>query len=136
MLTLAMLMILGTPAQGAYGDWETPAHSVVHVEPCGNDVCLRVVRLPPDAPTTRDAQNPDTGLRGRPLCGLVIGTGFHADTPGRLSGGQLYDPKSGRTYQGTIAVDGNALKLRGYIGISLFGRSETWKRVSAVIGCR
>ena len=48
----------------------------------------------------------------------------------RWAGGMIYDPNSGNTYKGTMRlVDRNTLKLRGYIGISLFGRSDTWTRV-------
>jgi uncharacterized protein (DUF2147 family) len=53
-----------------------------------------------------------------------------------LSGGHLYDPKSGHTYRGTIVAEGDALKLHGYIGVSLFGRTETWQRVAAVEACK
>jgi uncharacterized protein (DUF2147 family) len=108
---------------------------VIRVQPCGAAVCLAVVKLPSNAPSTTDGQNPDANLRKRPLCGLVIGTGFHQDDAEHLSGGHLYDPKSGHTYRGTISSEGDSLHLRGYIGISLFGRSETWKRVPAVTPC-
>jgi uncharacterized protein (DUF2147 family) len=136
MLTLAVMMLLGMPPRNAMGDWETPAHSVVRVEACGAEVCLRVVKLPPDAPATLDVNNPEKSLRTRALCGLVVGTGFREDGSGKLAGGRLYDPKSGRTYSGTIAVAGDALMLRGYWGVALLGRSETWRRVGDVTGCR
>ena len=40
--------------------------------------------------------------------------------------GTIYDPKSGKTYSCKMTIDGNKLKIRGYIGISLFGRTEVW----------
>ena len=56
-------------------------------------------------------------------------SGFTYQADGRWVGGRIYDPNSGKTYKGTIRqVDGNTLKFRGYVGISLFGRTETWKR--------
>jgi uncharacterized protein (DUF2147 family) len=57
------------------------------------------------------------------------------DGPDGWSGGSLYDPESGNTYSGNIIMkpDG-ALTLRGYIGISLFGRSEDWTRFTQTIG--
>jgi uncharacterized protein (DUF2147 family) len=118
------------------GTWSTPTGSIVRVEPCASDICLRVLKLPPDAPNTLDAENPDKSLRSRTLCGLVIGTGFQPDDPTHLSGGHLYDPKSGRTYRGTIVADGDTLKLHGYIGISAFGRSEVWHHAAPVAACR
>ncbi len=135
LVLLASATALAAPATGTAGDWKTPTGSVIRVAPCGASVCLTVVKLPPDAPSTTDGQNPDANLRKRPLCGLVIGTGFHQDDAQHLSGGHLYDPKSGHTYRGTISAESDSLHLRGYIGISLFGRSETWKRVPAVQAC-
>ena len=88
----------------------------------------------PDDPDNRnpsrlDTENPDTALRNRPLRGLVIMTGFRYEGDGEWTGGRIYDPNSGNTYKGTIrVVDSVTLKLRGYIGISLLGRTETWTR--------
>ena len=83
---------------------------------------------PGDAPRY-DELNPDPALRGRPLKGLTIMSGFRYDADDRWVDGRIYDPNSGRTYKGTIRqVDANTLELRGYVGISLFGRTETWKR--------
>jgi uncharacterized protein (DUF2147 family) len=48
---------------------------------------------------------------------------------GQWTGGRVYDPNSGNTYRGTITlIDADTLKLRGYVGITLFGRTEIWKR--------
>jgi uncharacterized protein (DUF2147 family) len=126
---------LDAPAKGVLGDWKTPLGSVVRIEPCGGAVCLKIVKLPANAPETTDKLNPSAGLRQRPLCALKIGTGFHEDDPAHLSGGHLYDPISGHTYRGTITSTGSALRLRGYIGIPLFGRSQTWHRVDTITPC-
>jgi uncharacterized protein (DUF2147 family) len=76
-----------------------------------------------------DDRNPDPNLRTRRLEGLTIMTGFSYDGDGRWSGGTVYDPNSGKTYKCTVKqLDANTLKIRGFIGISLFGRSETWTR--------
>jgi uncharacterized protein (DUF2147 family) len=76
-----------------------------------------------------DDRNPDTNLRTRRLEGLTIMTGFEYQGDGHWSGGTVYDPNSGQTYKCTVKQLGaNTLKIRGFIGISLFGRSETWTR--------
>jgi len=76
-----------------------------------------------------DDRNPNPNLRTRRLEGLTIMTGFSYDGDGRWSGGTVYDPNSGKTYKCTVKqLDTDTLKIRGYIGISLFGRSETWTR--------
>jgi uncharacterized protein (DUF2147 family) len=136
---LALLLLASTNVYAAstfLGDWKTPANSIVRVEQCGAAVCLRVVRLSPAAPSSTDQQNPDAALHSRRLCGLVVGTGFHPDDAAHLSDGRLYDPKSGHTYRGTITADGDTLHLRGYIGIPLFGRSETWQRTAPISACK
>jgi uncharacterized protein (DUF2147 family) len=135
-LLLASATALAAPAAGVHGDWRTSTDSIVRIAPCGARVCLTVVRLSPTAPETTDRQNPDAALRNRPLCGLAVGTGFQQSDTAHLTDGQLYDPKSGHTYRGTITANGDTLQLRGYIGISLFGRSETWQRVAPVPTCK
>jgi len=91
----------------------------------------------PDDPENRkpsrlDVENPDKALRSRAVRGLTMISGFRADGAGRWTGGRVYDPNSGNTYRGTITViDIDTLKLRGFIGISLFGRTEFWRRRGA-----
>jgi hypothetical protein len=79
--------------------------------------------------------NPDPKLRARPLCGLRIGEGFVAVDPQHARGGHLYDPQNGRTYRGEMTAEGNRLRLRGYIGLPIFGRSETWTRATEPPPC-
>ena len=77
----------------------------------------------------KDLNNPDPQLRERPLVGLQILGGFTYDGEGKWSGGQIYDPNSGNTYRCKLKlIDANTLKVRGFIGVSLLGRTETWKR--------
>jgi uncharacterized protein (DUF2147 family) len=120
---------------GVLGDWQDPTGSVIHIERCGAQVCLWLVALSPSAPATTDIHNPDPALRSRALCGLKIGAGFTLRDPGHASGGSLYDPKTGKTYRGTINAVGNAegtkLELRGYVGIPLFGATQTWATPTA-----
>ncbi len=131
-----LLMAMWLSGAGVMGDWKGPTGSVVRIEACGSAVCAKIVKLPPNPPSTMDAHNPDAALRNRPLCGLNIGTGFTRTDDGHLEGGRIYDPVSGKSYKGTITADGDEMKLRGYIGVSLFGRSETWQRVARVEACK
>ena len=53
----------------------------------------------------------------------------HSFSDKKYTEGKIYDPKSGKTYSGQITQsDTNTLKLRGYIGVSLIGRSTIWTR--------
>lgn len=74
-----------------------------------------------------DAKNSDPALRSRPILGLVLLTNFtYAD--GEWSGGKIYDPKSGKTYSCTMKLKGDKLEIRGYVGLSMFGRTTVWTR--------
>ncbi len=79
-----------------------------------------------------DSKNPDESLRARPILNLVFLKGFKKDeSASKWSGGTVYDSKSGKTYKGWIQmVDEKTMKLRGYVGISLFGRTDIWTRDS------
>jgi uncharacterized protein (DUF2147 family) len=134
-LLIASAVPLAATTTGVRGDWQTPTDSIVRIAPCGSQVCLTVVHLSPNAPETTDQRNPDAALRHRSLCGLVVGTGFTQTDPNHLTEGHLYDPKTGHTYSGLITANGDTLNLHGYLGISLFGRSETWHRVAPVTPC-
>ena len=121
---------------GVVGDWREPTGSVIRIASCGNALCATLVLVSSAAPVRVDVNNPDAALRTRPLCGLQIGQGFRASDPNRAEGGNLYDPKNGKTYKGNMTSEGNTLLLRGYIGISLFGRTAKWQRVTAPVqGC-
>ena len=133
-LLLTPAVTLAADPHGMAGDWKTPGGSVVRLAPCADALCLRVVALSPTAPGNLDQNNPDPGLRSRSLCNLEIGTGF---TPSgdQATGGHIYDPMSGKTYRATIKLDGDTLRLRGYVGISAFGRTESWQRTTGAKSC-
>jgi uncharacterized protein (DUF2147 family) len=76
-----------------------------------------------------DRKNPEAALQTRPIIGLLLVNGFHYAGDSVWSGGTIYDPESGKTYSCKISLMANGfLKLRGYVGISLFGRTEIWQR--------
>jgi uncharacterized protein (DUF2147 family) len=76
-----------------------------------------------------DRENPDKSMQNRPIVGLVLLKGFKFDGKKEWSGGTVYDPESGKTYKGKLWLDNeNTLGMRGFIGISLLGRTEKWTR--------
>lgn len=104
------------------------------IQPCGDRLCGTIAWLgePNDPATGRpktDARNPDPTLKTRPLCDLPLLNGFAAGDPGEWEHGTIYDPESGNTYRGFMVLrpDGT-LKVRGFVGVSLFGRSQIWTR--------
>lgn len=75
-----------------------------------------------------DDNNPDSELQKRKKVGLIILTDFEFDD-GQWEDGDIYDPKSGKTYSCVIKLqkDGG-LHVRGYIGISLLGKTTHWSK--------
>ncbi len=78
-----------------------------------------------------DRENPDPALRGRPVMGLEIVKDFTYKGDDEWGGGTVYDPAKGKTYKARmrLADNGKVLKLRGYVGIPMFGRTTEWTRV-------
>lgn len=82
--------------------------------------------------TKVDRENPDKALQTRPIVGLPLISGFKYAGDNVWSDGHIYDPESGKLYscKMTLMMDGS-LKVRGYVGISLFGRTEIWTKPPA-----
>lgn len=126
------------PSGSLLGLWLTQdgdAH--IRLERCSDGLCGSIVWMKEPLDETgaerRDAENPDPALRDRPVQGLtILRIGDAPDARGVYGEGRIYDPKSGRTYRCTLRHDGEgALKLRGYLGISLLGRTSRWVRLEA-----
>lgn len=77
-----------------------------------------------------DIKNPDKNAKTKPLIGLVILRDFVHDD-GEWTGGRIYDPQNGKDYKCYMKLkDSKTLNVRGYIGISMIGRTEVWTRVN------
>lgn len=77
-----------------------------------------------------DTKNSEENLRNRPILGLQILTDFEKDEDSKYTGGTIYDPKNGKTYSCKMTYKGKTLDIRGYIGISLLGRTTVWERIN------
>lgn len=119
-------------ASPVLGQWETREHDgVFEIKPCGGELCGRLVgmRYTGEIPKAKD---------GTSECGLLMLTGFvpDSDDAGRWNG-HILDPDSGKVYQAQIwSPRDGVLKLRGYVGIPLFGETHTWTRYGGTIGAR
>lgn len=82
----------------------------------------------PDGKVKVDKNNPDKEKQSVPILGLNMLKGFVFDD-GEWEDGTIYDPENGKTYSCTIKYRDGKLDLRGYIGISLIGRTQTWFRI-------
>ena len=67
--------------------------------------------------------------KNKPLIGLEIIRGI-TKKGNEFSGGTITDPKNGKSYKCTISRDGDKLLVRGYVGFSLIGRTQTWQKAN------
>lgn len=147
-LLLLVCLLAPTPvlAEGAIGLWWADAGGakvdLQRCEPDGEALCGRLVWLGRPLDLTgcplRDENNPDAALRKRELLGIRMVEGLrpHPTRAGVWEGGTVYDPGSGSTYSADVRLDGpGRLLLRGYLGLPILGRTETWTRVGESIAC-
>ncbi|HTG01435.1 MAG TPA: DUF2147 domain-containing protein [Nitrospirota bacterium] len=139
-LVLSPLLVRGDD-DGIIGVWNNQEKDAkIEIYRCGEKICGKIVSLkdpnypegstdgPAGTPKV-DNKNPDQKLRKTPLLGLDVVRNFVYDKNGVWIEGKVYDPKNGKTYSGKITlVSPNELKLRGFIGISLIGRTAVWTR--------
>lgn len=130
-----MLMPLAAAfAQDVIGKWKLEDGSaIVEVYKNGDAFNGKIVWLNnpngPDGKPATDRNNPDSNLRSRQLMGLNMLSGLKASN-GEYSGGKIYDPGNGKTYNCSMKVDGKVLKVRGSLDKKgLIGRTMDWFRV-------
>ena len=128
-LAIALVVHVGSvaremPAASPLGRWATAdGDGVIEIGWCGAALCGRIVGIArsPGEPVPKDYQ-------GHSQCGLTIITGGSPAEDG-TSQGHVIDPRSGKEYQAELWVDdAGQLKLRGFVGIPLLGKTVTWNR--------
>ncbi len=123
----------GEESDAVLGIWYNEEKtSGIEIFRCTDTYCGRIVWLKNPLNTEGkekvDSKNPDESLKARKLMGLQILSGFRYAGDGTWEAGKIYDPKNGKTYSCKMRLDGENLKIRGFIGISLFGRTTVWTR--------
>lgn len=81
-----------------------------------------------------DEKNPDAAKRTNPMCGLNIVSGLTQgkNDPNGWHNGKIYKADEGDTYDSKLTMQSaDKLEVRGFMGVSLFGKSQTWTRVTA-----
>ena len=121
-------------AQDVVGKWKLEDGSaIVEVYQEGDVFNGKIVWLKnpteADGSPAVDSNNPDAKLRSRQLIGLNMLSGLK-QKGGEYSGGSIYDPGNGKTYNCSIKVEGDILKVRGSLDKrGLLGRTMDWFRV-------
>ena len=142
LFSLALVALFSTQmaaqftADDLLGVW-MPSHGKGHIkiEKIGEKYFGKVVWMkePLDPVTGEkklDVSNPDPALQKRRRMGLRVLQDFNANGTGYWDAGTIYDPENGKTYSCKITMkDKNTLDIRGFVGVSMFGRTDTWTRV-------
>ena len=121
-------------AQDVVGQWKLEDGSaIVEVYQEGDVFNGKVVWLKnpteADGSPAVDDKNPDAKLRTRQIIGLNMLSGLKKNG-GEYSGGSIYDPGNGKTYNCSMKVEGDVLKVRGSLDKrGLLGRTMDWFRV-------
>ena len=149
LLVLASIILFASSASAqqskVMGVWLTESGvAQVKIEPCADaksgPLCGFIVGLinpkGPDgqvvAPeVATDYRNENASLRSRKVIGIPLIWGFKkTNDPNTFEEGQIYNGEDGKTYTANISLQSDGkLRLRGYVGTPLFGKTQLWTRV-------
>ncbi len=125
-------------AQSVAGYWQTidgkthKPSSVIQIEPAGQFYIGKIVKI--FSPSSNNAQVLCLKCKGdqknKPILGLTIVQHMICQA-GYCSQGTILDPRNGDVYHSNMQVinGGQALKVRGYVGVPLFGKTVIWHRI-------
>ncbi|MFK8061119.1 MAG: DUF2147 domain-containing protein [Polaribacter sp.] len=135
LLTLVLLTLtISINTQTIFGKWNSKNEdtgeidSVIEVYEKNGKAYAKVIEIKDPKRQTSVCDKCEDENKNKPILGLNILTGLEKDDD-EWSGGTILDPRNGKVYKCYIKlVKPNKLKLRGYIGFSLFGKTAYWER--------
>lgn len=120
---------------GIVGKWNTidevscKAVSVVEIFEHNNKIYGRIIELLNPKNRNKTCTSCPGDDQNKPILGLTIIKGLEKDGS-EYNNGRILDPKSGKLYKCYIELESaDKLKVRGYLGISLIGRTQYWERI-------
>lgn len=131
LITMMALLLSLTAAHAQDGDkiiglyWSPKKDAKIEIYKRGDKYFGKSVWV---AHMRKDTENPVQALQSREVQGIELLTNFTFDRD-TYKGGKIYDPESGKTYDCKMTLAGNILKVRGYIGFSLLGRTEIFEHI-------
>ncbi|MBS9768090.1 MAG: DUF2147 domain-containing protein [Flavobacteriaceae bacterium] len=135
-ITLGLLLFVGMlNAQSIFGKWKTiddetkQAKSIVKIYEKDGKAYAQIITLLDEAKKGSLCKECSGKNKNQPIEGLVIINGLEKDGD-EWNGGKILDPKTGKEYKCYLSLaNPNKLKVRGYIGFALLGRTQYWERV-------
>ncbi len=133
--SLVFTFVFTAQAQSVLGKWKTiddetgKEKSVVEIYEKNGKVYGKIVELLEEKNKNAVCSAYSGANKNKPYLDLVIISDLKKEGD-EWSGGKILDPKTGKEYKCYISLENsNKLKVRGYIGISLVGRTQYWQRV-------
>lgn len=102
--------------------------AMVQVNVAGNTLSGTIVQVFPSPGDTGICTHCPGAFKGKKIAGLTFLWGLKASGDNEWSGGSILDPKTGKIYKAKVTLKGDKLYVRGYLGMSLLGRTQTWVR--------
>jgi uncharacterized protein (DUF2147 family) len=137
LLALAAPVLHADPAASPTGLWKNiddetgKPKALIRVSENGGVITGRIEKILTDKPDAVCDKCTDE-RKDKPVQGMTIISGMrsNAEQPGVFDGGEILDPNNGKVYRSQMKLldGGRKLDVRGYIGVPLFGRTQTWLR--------
>jgi uncharacterized protein (DUF2147 family) len=101
---------------------------IVTISESGGSLSAVINKIFPQSGDSGVCEKCPGAFKGKKVQGLQFMWGLKKEKDNEWSGGSILDPKSGRVYRAKITLQGNKLLVRGYMGISLLGRTQIWQK--------
>ncbi|MFA5298697.1 MAG: DUF2147 domain-containing protein [Lutibacter sp.] len=135
LLIFVLLLSLNGFSQSIVGKWKTiddetgKEKSIVEIYQSNGKVYAKVLQLLTKGEENKVCENCKGANKNKPIKGMMIIDGLTKDG-NEWSGGKILDPKTGKEYKCYIALESpDKLKVRGYIGFALLGRTQYWHKI-------
>ncbi len=125
---------VSTVFAGVSGTWTTiddktgKKRAVVQISESGGSLSGTIVKVFPQPGDTGICSKCPGGFKGKKIQGIRFVWGLKKTGDNEWTGGHILDPKTGKVYRAKITMKGNKLYVRGYVGISILGRTQVWVR--------
>lgn len=100
----------------------------VQVNLVGGQLSGKIIKIYPEAGDTGICSKCPGAFKNQAIEGIIFLWGLKKNGENTWEGGHILDPKSGKVYRAKLKLSGNRLQVRGYLGVSLLGRTQTWQR--------
>ena len=133
-LTVCYLPLALAASQSVVGTWTTiddktgEKRAVVTISESGGQLSGVIDKVYPQPGDTGICHECPGAFKGKKIQGMRFVWGLKDQGNGEWGGGSIIDPHSGKIYRAKMNLEGNKLLVRGYVGISLLGRTQTWVR--------